>query len=39
MGLGGVVIGAFHDEQVQSVLKVPKDQVPLYIIPVGYPKE
>jgi len=39
MGLGGVVIGAFHDEQVQSVLRLPKDQVPLYIIPVGYPKE
>ncbi len=39
MGLGGVVIGAFHDEQVQSVLRLPKDQVPLYVIPVGYPKE
>jgi SagB-type dehydrogenase family enzyme len=38
MGLGAVVIGAFHDEQVQQVLQLPKDQVPLYVIPVGYPK-
>jgi len=38
MGLGGVVIGAFHDEQVQRVLQLPEEQVPLYIIPVGYPK-
>jgi len=39
MGLGAVVIGAFHDEQVHQVLRLPKDQVPLYVIPVGYPKE
>jgi len=39
MGLGAVVIGAFHDEQVSQVLRLPKDQVPLYVIPVGYPKE
>ena len=39
MGLGAVVVGAFHDEQVQQVLKLPRDQVPLCIMPVGYPKE
>lgn len=39
MGLGTVVVGAFHDEQVQRVLGLPKDQIPLYVIPVGYPKE
>jgi len=39
MGLGAVVVGAFHDEQVRQVLRLPKDQVPLYVIPVGYPKE
>jgi SagB-type dehydrogenase family enzyme len=39
MGLGAVVVGAFDDEQVSNVLKLPKDQVPLYVIPVGYPKE
>ncbi|MEM1553796.1 MAG: SagB/ThcOx family dehydrogenase [Thermoproteota archaeon] len=36
-GLGTVVIGAFEDSRVQKVLKLPEDQHPLYIIPVGYP--
>ncbi|MEM2415396.1 MAG: SagB/ThcOx family dehydrogenase [Thermoproteota archaeon] len=36
-GLGTVVIGAFEDSQVQKVLKLPENQHPLYIIPVGYP--
>jgi SagB-type dehydrogenase family enzyme len=35
MGLGTVPIGAFGDEQVSSLLNLPKDEVPLYIIPVG----
>ena len=39
LGLGSVPIGAFRDEQVQRVLSLPKDQQPLYIIPVGYPIE
>jgi SagB-type dehydrogenase family enzyme len=39
LGLGSVPIGAFHDEQVQRVLSLPKDQQPLYIIPVGYAAE
>jgi SagB-type dehydrogenase family enzyme len=38
MGLGAVVIGAFHDEQVQQILQLPRDQAPLYVIPVGYPR-
>ncbi|MCX8183284.1 MAG: SagB/ThcOx family dehydrogenase [Crenarchaeota archaeon] len=37
-GLGMVVIGAFKDDQVQSLLKLPYEQKPLYIIPVGYPR-
>jgi len=36
-GLGMVVIGAFQDDLVQSVLSLPAEQKPLYIIPVGYP--
>ena len=36
LGLGSVPIGAFSDEQVQTVLSLPKDHEPLYIIPVGY---
>lgn len=39
LGLGGVVIGAFHDDQVKQVLELPEDHEPLYLIPVGHPKE
>jgi SagB-type dehydrogenase family enzyme len=39
LGLGGVPIGAFHDDKVQAVLGLPKDQRPLYLIPVGHPDE
>jgi SagB-type dehydrogenase family enzyme len=35
--LGVVVIGAFHDEQVHTLLSLPEDEKPLYIIPVGHP--
>ena len=38
LGLGGVVVGAFHDAQVQTTLDLPQDRQPLYLIPVGYPK-
>lgn len=37
LGLGTVVIGAFHDEQVQRISGLPDEQKPLYIAPVGYP--
>ncbi len=37
LGLGGVPIGAFYDDQVQAVLKLPADQEPLYLIPIGRP--
>lgn len=39
MGLGAVVVGAFHDEEVKRVLELPKEQAPLYIIPVGHPRD
>jgi SagB-type dehydrogenase family enzyme len=35
--LGGVPIGAFHDQEVQQVLGLSPNQEPLYLIPVGYP--
>jgi len=38
LGLGGVPIGAFYDDQVQRVLGLPADHQPLYIIPVGHPR-
>ncbi len=39
LGLGTVVVGAFHDDWVASVVKAGKDEAPLYVIPVGVPKE
>jgi SagB-type dehydrogenase family enzyme len=39
MGLGSVPVGAFDDRQVHRVLSLPEDQMPLYIIPVGYTAE
>ena len=38
IGLGTVTIGAFYDEQVATLLNLPKDEQPLYIIPVGRKK-
>lgn len=38
LGLGSVPIGAFSDNSVSKVLSLPEDEVPLYIIPVGYEK-
>lgn len=35
LGLGTVTIGAFHDEQVKTVLGMPQNEAPLYIMPVG----
>ncbi|MFB0535938.1 MAG: SagB/ThcOx family dehydrogenase [Anaerolineae bacterium] len=39
LGLGGVPIGAFYDDQVQSALSLPSDYEPLYLIPIGHPRE
>lgn len=35
LNLGTVVIGAFHDNQVQKVLHLPAAEQPLYIMPLG----
>ena len=35
MALGTVTIGAFNDQEVSKILNLPKDEKPLYIIPVG----
>ena len=34
-GLGTVMIGAFHDEDVSNVLSLPDDHAPLALMPVG----
>lgn len=35
LGMGAVPVGAFNDEEVRILLNLPKDERPLYIIPVG----
>jgi len=35
LNIGTVVIGAFYDEAVKNVLKMPESEQPLYIMPVG----
>ena len=35
-GLGTVLIGAFHDEDVRDALGLPPDQEPLGLMPVGH---
>jgi SagB-type dehydrogenase family enzyme len=39
LGLGAVPIGAFEDQRVQEVLGLPADHEPLYLIPVGHPRD
>jgi len=38
LGLGNVVVGSFHDAEVQRILKVSDQEKPAYVIPVGVPK-
>ena len=38
IGLGAVPVGAFQDNLVSSVLDLPSDHVPLYLVPIGRPR-
>ena len=38
MGLGAVPIGAFQDSRIQEALRLPAEEQPLYLIPVGRPR-
>ncbi|MCL4459422.1 MAG: SagB family peptide dehydrogenase [Chloroflexi bacterium] len=38
LGLGGVPIGAFYDQEVQEAIGCPSHHRPLYIIPIGRPR-
>jgi SagB-type dehydrogenase family enzyme len=37
LGLGTVFIGAFHDDQVQSILGLADEERPFCLMPVGHP--
>lgn len=39
LGLGACWVGAFHEEEVRRILKVPRGVRPVAIIPVGKPAE
>ncbi|MGB9938247.1 SagB/ThcOx family dehydrogenase [Methanosarcina sp.] len=36
LGIGTCAVGAFEDEEVKNVLKLPGNEDPLYILPLGY---
>jgi len=36
LGIGTCAVGAFDDEEVKSVLKLPPNEEPLYILSLGY---
>lgn len=36
LGLGAGIVGAFEDKGLGQVLKLPKEHVPLLVMPVGY---
>lgn len=38
LGLAACPIGAFDDETVSKVLNLKKEETPLYILPIGYPR-
>ena len=38
LGLGAVPIGAFSDERLETVLELPVDERPIYLIAVGHPR-
>ncbi len=38
LGLASVPVGSFDDDAVAAVLRVPRGQVPVYLLPVGHPR-
>jgi hypothetical protein len=36
--LAGVVVGAFNDQQVAGMMKLPNNLRPIYLLPIGYPR-
>jgi SagB-type dehydrogenase family enzyme len=38
LGLGGVPIGAFHEDRIHQALRLPENHAPVYLVPVGRPR-
>jgi len=38
-GLGSVPVGAFSEDKVKTILGLPEEIIPIYVIPVGYIKD
>lgn len=36
LGLGAGIVGAFHDEKIIRCMGIPKNHIPLLIMPIGY---
>jgi nitroreductase len=39
LGLGSTIVGAFDEEKVSKILKIPPNLKPIIILPIGYPDE
>ncbi len=39
MKLATCAVGAFEDDSVRALLKLPQEEEPLYIMPLGYPRD
>jgi SagB-type dehydrogenase family enzyme len=39
LGLGTVVVGSFSDDGVKTIINAAPDEVPLYLIPTGFPEK
>ena len=39
LGLGNCASAAFYDDKMSTVLQLPKEEEPLYIMPIGYNKK
>jgi SagB-type dehydrogenase family enzyme len=38
LNLGNTVIGAFYENEVRSILRIPQEELPVYIATLGTPK-
>lgn len=38
LGLASVPVGAFYDAKIAEILKLSEEEIPCYVIPVGYQK-